>query len=94
VTNAQIVEEVARRKLVEQTVANVMRRPVTHPDCQDLSQMIYQVLLEYDNTILDNCHRRGEIPRLVAHITTRQYWSKTSPFYEQIRRFRESSSPI
>lgn len=93
-TNTDIVREVAEARLVEEVVANIVRRPASHPDCQDLSQMIYEILLEYDNDKLYLCHSRGEMGRLVARIATRQYWSKTSPFYEQIRRFRELSSEI
>lgn len=93
-TNNDIIRKVAEKKLVEEVVSNIVRRPATHPDCQDLSQMIYCILLDYDHDTLERCFLRGEIGRLVARIATRQYWSKTSPFYEQIRRFRELSSQI
>lgn len=88
-----VVEQLARGRVVEQMVENIARSSLT-PDLQDLCQMVYVILLEYDPATIMDLHASGDLPFFVARIILNQYRSKNSPFYYQIRRFLAQSREI
>ena len=88
-----VVEQLARGRAVEAMVENIARSSLT-PDLQDLCQMVYVILLEYEPEKIVDLERNGEMPFFVARVILNQYRSKNSPFYYQIRRFLVQSREI
>lgn len=88
-----IIEEMARGRMVEQIVENIARSSLT-PDLQDLCQMVYVILLEYDAEKIVDLYANNEMPFFVARVVLNQYRSQNSPFYYQIRRFLAQSREI
>ena len=89
----EIIGQMARQKVVEQMVENIARSSLT-PDLQDLCQMVYVILLEYDPDKIQDLYEHGEMPFFVARVILNQYRSKNSPFYYQIKRFLAQSREL
>lgn len=86
-TKAEIIEALARERRVEAMVMNVAHFHLTQ-DLKDLCQMVYMVLLEYDEERLQDLWEKGQINFFLARIILNQYKSTSSPFYVTFRRFR------
>ena len=89
----EIIGDMARKKEVERMVENIARSSIT-PDLQDLCQMVYVILLEYDPEKIADLNDHGEMPFFVARVILNQYRSNNSPFYYQIRRFLAQSREL
>ena len=76
----EIVEDLARRKRVEEFLGKLARGKWT-AEMSDLVQDIYLTLLTYDEEKIVGMHERGQLDWFVARIVTNQFSSKTSPFY-------------
>ena len=85
-----IVDELARERVVETMVQNIARSPLT-PELKDLSQMVYQIVLEYDEDKILDLWVNGQIGFFIARIIINQYRSSSSPYHFLFRRFRERS---
>ena len=88
-TKREFIDNIARDGLVERLVANVCHR--RHRSLPDLVQMVYEVLLNYDEEKLMRIHRRGALHFFIVRIIENLYFSRTSPYYRQIRRFAQHS---
>ena len=77
-TKRELIDSIARERLVERLVTNVCRRH--HRAIPDLVQMVYEALLNYDEEKLMRIHDRGA--------------SRTSPYYRQIRKFSRMSDEL
>ena len=84
-TREQIVTEMAERREVERLVLMATHHRHLTPDLQDLCQMIYLILLEYDESRLLDRHACGKMQALVMQIIKNQYFSSTSPYFHTIR---------
>lgn len=93
-TVSEIVEDLARRRVVEEMVENISKRSIARPEIADLAQMVYLVILEYDADKVRDLYEHGEIGFFIARIIINQYRSKTSPFYYQLKRFIENAKPL
>ena len=93
VTKAEIIELLATRKRVEAMVENIAHHELT-ADLKDLCQIVYLVLLEYDEGKLQDLWANDEMDFFLARVIVNQYRSSNSPFHYQIRRFRERSVSI
>lgn len=93
-TKRQIVEDLARRRVVETMVENIARRSAASPELKDLCQMVYVILLEYDETKVRDLYDNGEIGFFIARVIINQFRSNTSPYFYQIKRFIENARPI
>lgn len=82
-----IVEDLARRRVVEEMVSNIARRPPTTPDLKDLVQLVYVILLEYDPAKIEDLDAHGELKYFIARIVVNQYRSTTSTFYYTNKKF-------
>ena len=58
-------------------------------DLKDLCQIVYLVLLEYDETRLRDLWENGQMNFFLARVILNQYRSSNSPFHAQFRKFRE-----
>ena len=89
----EIVERLARERRVETMVENIARQPLD-ADLRDLAQMVYLILLEYDEDKLVDLWEHDQISFFIARIIINQYRSKSSPFYKQIRKYASKAEDI
>ena len=92
-TKYEIVETLARERRVETLVQNIAHSPLTD-DLQDLAQMVYIVLLEYDDDKIADLWEQRQIDFFIVRVILNQYRSKHSPFHDLIRKTRELSVPL
>ena len=85
---AHIIETLARERRVETLVENIAHHALT-ADLKDLCQMVYLVLLEYDETRLLDLWENNQINFFLARIIINQYRSSNSPFHTLFRKFQE-----
>lgn len=85
-----IIETLAREKRVEALVENIAHHALT-ADLKDLCQMVYLILLEYDETKLLDLWENNQINFFLARIILNQYRSSNSPFHTIFRKFQERS---
>lgn len=87
-TRQEIVETLARNKAVETMVVNIAHEPMC-ADLADLAQMVYLILLEYDERKLQDLWDNGQMNFFLARIIVTQYRSSLSPYHMTIRKFRQ-----
>ena len=73
--------------MVETMVTNIAHQPMS-ADLQDLSQMVYLILLEYDENKLQDLWEHNQMHFFIARIISNQYNSVNSPFHTIFRKFR------
>lgn len=86
-TKTEIIEAIAKDKMVETMVTNIAHKPMS-ADLQDLSQMVYLILLEYDEKRLQDLWINNQMHFFIARIIINQYNSVSSPFHTMFRKFR------
>lgn len=86
-TKQEIVEILARDHAVETMVENIAQKSMT-ADLKDLSQMVYLILLEYDEQKLQDLWENNQMNFFIARIIVNQYRSVNSPYYTTFRKFR------
>lgn len=84
-TKREIIEVLARERRVETMLENIAKQPVTD-ELQDLVQMVYLILLEYDEAKIVDLWDNGQINFFIARILLNQYRSSNSPFYKLFRK--------
>ena len=68
-------------------VTNIAHKPMS-ADLQDLSQMVYLILLEYDEQKIQDLWINNQMHFFIARIIINQYNSVNSPFHTIFRKFR------
>ena len=86
-TKAEIVEAIAKDRMVETMVTNIAHKPMS-ADLQDLSQMVYLILLEYDEQKIQDLWINNQMHFFIARIIINQYNSVNSPLHTIFRKFR------
>lgn len=56
-------------------------------DIDDLEQEVYAILLEYDSDKIIEMYNKKQLKFFIIGIITRQYFSKTSPFYKKYKKY-------
>ena len=84
-SRTEIVNELARRRVVENILGKVAKCPL-EGEMYDLCQEVYLTLLQYDERKLSEMYERGELRWFIARIVINQYASATSPFYYLYKR--------
>jgi hypothetical protein len=92
-TRTEIVERLARERMVEAMVENIARQPLD-ADLRDLAQMVYLILLEYDEDKLIDLYEHGQIRFFVARVIINQYRSVNSPFYKLFRKYARKAEDL
>lgn len=92
-TRNEIVEYLANERRVEAMVENICHHELTADLC-DLCQMVYLILLEYDEAKIQYLWENGEINFFIARIIINQYRSSNSPFYSLYLKFQDRSVSI
>lgn len=87
-TKTDIVEILGRERRVESLVENIAHEPL-NADLKDLCQMVYVILLEYDENKLLDLWRNEQINFFLARIIINQYRSSNSPFHYLFRKYQE-----
>ena len=85
---AEIIDKIASTRYVEQLVKNICHSSA--PELDDLSQMIYEVLLTYDEQKIVELYENKQLGFFIVRIIKNQYFSNSSPFYQDLRRFLRS----
>ena len=86
-TKTEIIEEIAQERLVEAMVQNIAHQAL-NADLSDLCQLVYLILLEYDEDKLQDLWEHKQIRFFLARIIVNQYRSSLSPFHITYRKFR------
>lgn len=86
-SKSEIIAEMAGQKMVEAMVENIAHQSMT-ADLKDLSQMIYLILLEYDDDKILDLWEHKQMTYFIAKIIINQYRSSNSPFHSLFRKFR------
>lgn len=84
---SKIIEEIANERMVEAMVQNIAHQAL-NADLSDLCQMVYLILLEYDEDKLQDLWENNQIKFFLARIIINQYRSSNSPFHATFRKFR------
>ncbi len=87
-----IISEIAQRQEVEKMVQVICK--VTNTLLQDLAQVVYVALLEYDGKRIEELHDNGQLSYFVVRIIQNQWFSNTSPFYHSHRKFSRRSNML
>ena len=88
-----IIETLAKDRRVEALVENIAHHSLT-ADLKDLCQMVYLILLEYDESKLQDLWENNQINFFLARIILNQYRSSNSPFHTIFRKYQERSLSI
>lgn len=79
-TKGDIVRQLGEQRVVEKMVQNIAHKALD-ADLSDLSQMVYLILLEYDEDKIVELWEAGQIGFFIARIILNQFRSSHSPFY-------------
>lgn len=85
------IEEVMNNKWLEEIANNI---GVTLDLKQDFIQEIYLILLQYDQSKLEQLMIDNKLKWFVIKICTNQYNSKSSPFYTRYKKYPERAEEI
>ena len=86
-TRTEILEALAKGRVVETMIESIAHQPLT-ADLKDLSQMVYLILLEYDESKLQDLWENDQMRFFIARIIINQYRSSNSPFHIIFRKNR------
>jgi len=92
-TRHEIVEELAKSHVVEDMVRRIYKTPITFDLC-DLCQMVYIILLEYDEDKVRELYEKNEIRFFIYRIIRNNVESRNSRYYYIIRKFGEMTDEI
>ena len=74
-------------------VENIAKKPLD-ADLKDLAQMVYVILLDYDERKLVDLWEHNQMNFFVARIIINQYRSSNSPFHKLVRKYSASQHPL
>lgn len=83
----------ARERRVETMVENIARTDLD-ANLRDLCQMVYVILLEYDEERLVDLWEHGQMSFFIARIIINQYRSTSSPYYKLIRKYARKAEEL
>lgn len=89
----EIIETLAKGRTVEKLIENIAHQPL-NAELKDLSQMVYIILLEYDEDRIVELWESNDIQYFLVRIILNQYRSRNSRFYYQIMLYVRQSTDI
>ena len=89
-----IVQDLAQRRAVEDTVCNIAHSPVVTYDLEDLVQLVYLNLLELPEDKVQQLHDTNQLHYYIAGVIRRQLTQARSRYRAQVAIFREKSVPL
>lgn len=93
-TKYELIEGIARERMVEKMCQNVAHSPNLTPDLEDLAQICYRLLLEYDEGKLLDLQATGALPFFLARLVMNQYKYDRTTYYNEVRKFRRRAVPL
>lgn len=88
-TAISIIENLSRKKVVESMVLNITHCAFLNDDLQDLSQMVYLILLQYPKKTIARLDKEGALNFFVVRIILNQYKSQSSDFWQLFHKFQD-----
>lgn len=88
----EIIEEIANARYVERLIKNICHSSA--PELDDLSQMIYEILLTYDEAKIIDLYENRQLGFFIVRVIKNQYFSNSSPFYQELRRFQRGGETL
>lgn len=85
-TKNEIIEKLAKERLVEQICSNIAKSSNYDDTLKDLSQNIYVDLLSKDEEKIINLYETNQIRFFVVRMVTNNLFSKNSPYYQVFRK--------
>lgn len=92
-TKREIIGLMAESRMVERAIEYMTHQPMDY-DLQDLSQMIYEALLEQPEDRIQELWASDEMLFFVKGIIKRQVFSTTSPYYITIKKFNAITGDV
>lgn len=92
-TRSEIAEALAKDKVVEQLVCNIAHAPLS-ANLSDLVQMVYLIVLTYDEEKIVRLWESGAIRFFLARVISTQLHSPRSPYHALIRRYAERTTEL
>lgn len=92
-TRNEIISALARERRVEELVRKIARKG-RDADMDDLAQMVYLALLEYDEEKLQDLRDNGQMNYFLARVIVNQCRSNHSPFYHQIVKYQRRAKSL
>lgn len=89
----EIIAVLAQERRIEHHIERMVKRSLT-ADLKDLAQMIYFILLNYDESKIIDLWERGEINFFIVAIIKNQMMSSTSSYYKEIVKFGARSETL
>lgn len=93
-TKLEIVAQLGKERRVEQIVSRISGCDQLTADLQDLSQMVYLTLLEYDEDKIADLWESDAINFLLVRLVQNNLSSKTSRYYYTIKIFQARSTDL
>lgn len=90
---ADIIGQIAKEQRVERIIANITHGS-TMPELDDLSQMIYLILLEYADDKIIDLWENDQINFFIIRIIMTQWQSPRSTFHTLFRKYRNNAIDI
>ena len=85
-TKNEIIEIIAKEKMVEQICSNIAKSADCDDTLKDLSQEIYLDLLSKDEEKIVNLYETNQIRFFVVRMVSNNLFSKNSPYYQVFRK--------
>lgn len=89
----EIADRLARERVVERLVCNIARTRLSS-DLADLCQMVYLIILEYDEEKIVDLWENGEMNFFLARVILNQFHSVKSPYHALFRRWQTRLTSI
>lgn len=89
----EIADKLARERVVERLVCNIARTRLSS-DLADLCQMVYLIILEYDEEKIVDLWENGEMNFFLARVILNQFHSVKSPYHALFRRWQTRLTSI
>ena len=90
----EIAEALAKEGRVERIILSVTHSRAMNADLQDLAQIVYLAILEYDEDKIKDLWESNAMDFFIVRLVMNQYRSSHSPFRDAITRFRSITEDI
>lgn len=93
-TKREIIDELSKERKVEELVRNIVGKNNKRPEIDDLVQMIYLILLEYDDKKIVEMYEKKQLIFFITRIILNQFNSSNSPFHYIYRKWSKDNTDI
>lgn len=85
-TKNEVVEKIAKERMVEQICSNITKSSDYDDTLKDLSQNIYIDLLQKDEEKIINLYETNQLRFFIVKMAKNNLFSKNSPYYQVFRK--------